>query len=136
MLDQKKYKEAIKKIEEILKDDYVDMDAHITASLSYRGLGDNNKADFHKSVYIGLVNSILSSGDGKTANTAFVVITTHEEYIVLRALGLYPGSQSLMHIEGHTFDVLTATDPKTKESVKIFFNIDIPWKAETEMFKE
>ena len=134
-IDKKNYKDAVKKAEELLKDDYVDMDAHVGASLAYRGLGENDKADIHKNIYLGLVNSIIKSGDGKTASTAYVVISTHEEYITLRALGLASGDQSLQHLDGHTFDVLTATDPKTKESLKVFFNIDISWKAETEIFK-
>ncbi len=134
-LDQKNYKDALKKAQKILDDCYVDMDAHVVASLAYRGLNDSTNADFHKAVYLGLVNSIISSGDGKTAKTAYVVISTHEEYVVLRALGLSPGSQSLVHQDGHSFDVLLATDGKTGSSVTIYFNIDISWKAETDMFK-
>jgi len=111
------------------------MDAHVAASIGYGGLGDKAKSDFHKRVHLGLVNSILSSGDGKTAETAYVVISTDEEYTILQALDLPRGSQSLNHLNGHSFDILTVTDPKTNKPVKIFFNIDIPWKAETEMFK-
>lgn len=130
------YKEAVKKAGVLLDDDYTDMDAHVISSVAYRGLENGKMADFHKSVYLGLVNSILSSGDGKTAATAFVVISTSEEYIVLRALGLAPGSQSLVHQDRHSFDVLMATDPKTKETIKIYFNIDIVWKKESEMFSK
>ena len=112
------------------------MDAHVAASLAYKGLGDTAKSDFHKTVYLGLVNSIISSGDGKTPETAYVVISTHEEYITLRALGLSPRGQSLNHINGHAFDIQTITDPQTKADTKVYFNIDIVWKAENDLFKE
>jgi hypothetical protein len=133
-LSQKNFKEALKKAEEQLKDDYTDMEAHIVASIANKELGNSAKADFHRELYLGLVNSIISGGDGKTAKTAYVVITTNEEYVVLRALGLAPGSQSLVKEEGHTFDVFAAIDQKTKAESKVYFNIDIPWKAENDMF--
>ena len=122
--------------DQILKGDYVDMDAHVIASMAYRGLGDTSNADFHKTVYLGLVNSITMSGDGNTAKTAYVVISTSEEYVILRAFGLIPGGQALVTEDGHTFDVLTATDQKTKATVKMYFNIDIVWKAENDIFKK
>ena len=134
-IDKKDYKAAIKAVDAMLKDDYVDMDAHVAASLAYRGMGDNEKSEFHKKVYLGLVNSIIASGDGKTPGTAYIVISTHEEYITLRALGLGSGGQALQHLDGHTFDVLTATNAKTNETLKVYFNIDISWKAETDIFK-
>lgn len=134
-LDKKDNKAVVKNAEKALEESFVDMDAHVAASLGYKGLGNEDKAEFHKKVYLGLMNSILNSGDGKTGATAYVVINTHEEYIVLRALGLTPGSQSLQHKDGHSFDVLDATDPKTKQSAKVYFNIDISWKAETDIFK-
>jgi|SRR3982750_2407100 hypothetical protein len=132
--NQKKFKEAIKAADEILKSTYVNADAHAVESLAYRELGNAQKADFHKAVYLGLLNSIISGADGKTAQTAYVVISTDEEYSVMRALGYSVSSQSLSNQGGHTFDILTGTDPKANSPVKIFFNIDIVWKAETEMF--
>lgn len=134
-LDQKNYKDALKKAQKILDECYVDMDAHVVASLANRGLNDAAKADFHKSVYLGLVNSILNSGDGKTAKTAYVVISTHEEYVALRALGLSPASQSLVHQDEHSFDVFQAANQETGAKITVYFNIDISWKAETDMFK-
>lgn len=56
---------AIKAVDGMLKDDYVDMDAHVAASLAYRGMGDNEKSEFHEKVYLGLVNSVIANGDGK-----------------------------------------------------------------------
>jgi hypothetical protein len=134
-LEKKDYKSAKSKAEKALNDDYIDMDAHVAALLAYKGLGDASKESFHKAIYLGLVNSILNSGDGKTPETAYIVISTHEEYVALRALGLQPAGQSLQHLGQHTFDVMQAVDKASKAETKVYFNIDISWKAETDMFK-
>lgn len=132
--NEKRYKDAIKSADEILKEAYVNPNAHAVKSMAYRELGDELKADFHKAVYLGLVNSIISSGDGKTPETAFVVISTEEEYVVMRALGYSVGSQALQSANGYMFDVLSGTDEKTKQPVKMYFNIDIVWAMENRMF--
>ena len=49
----------------------------------------------------GLLESILESGDGYSFSTAFIVISSDEEYAVMDALGLKPIMQSL----GNTMSV-------------------------------
>ena len=135
-IQKKDFKDAVKKAEAAIDEHFIDMDAHVAAAIAYGGLGDTAKADLHKGMYLGLVNSIISSGDGKTPETAYVVISTHEEYIVLRALGLQPTTQSLAHIKEHSYDIQDTIDTQTKATAKIYFNIDIVWKAENEMFSK
>lgn len=133
-INKKEYKDAIKAADEILKSAFVNADAHAVESIAYRELGDAEKAAFHKAVYLGLINSIIAGSDGKTTGTAFVVISTEEEYSAMRALGYSVSSQALVREGDHTFDVLSGTDQKTNSPVKIYFNIDIVWAAETKMF--
>ena len=66
--------------------------------------------------------------------TPFYVITIDEEYTMMKFLGYQFNSQSLQSLDGHKFDVFTATNTKTGEKVKLFFNIDIVWAAETKLF--
>jgi hypothetical protein len=70
-----------------LRESYIDINAHAVAALAYAGLGEATKAAFHKAVYFGLTGSILGSGDGKTPETAYVVIAADEIYVLLRGLG-------------------------------------------------
>ena len=133
-LADKKYKNAIKSAEEILKDSYVNPYGHLVCAIAYGELKDTAKADFHKAVYLGLINSILNGADGKTPETAFVVITTEEEYAVMQALKFAVGGQSLQNKNGHTFDVLHGTDPQTGAKLDVWFNIDIVWALENKMF--
>jgi hypothetical protein len=74
-----------------------------------------------------LIDSIRSSGDGKSPATAWVVISVDEEYAVLRALGFKPSGQSLLRQNGHSYDVMkTKSDDGTEQT--FYFNVDIPFK--------
>jgi hypothetical protein len=132
--NDKKYKEALKQAEAFMEKNYVDANAHYVAYNSAKELKDEKKAEFHKTVLLGLLNSIKSGNDGLSEKTPFHVITINEEYTLLTFLGYQRGGQSLRHSDGHTFDVLTAIDPKTNKQTQFFFNIDVVWAAEMKLF--
>ena len=132
--NDKKFKDALKEAEKFIEKNYVDANAHYVAYNSAKEIKDDAKAEFHKAVLLGLLNSIKNGNDGLSAKSPFKVITVDEEYTMLRFLGYKVMSQSLNHIDGHTFDVFTAADNKTNEKVTIYFNIDVVWAAETKLF--
>ena len=84
------------------------------------------EAEFHRYIVHGLINAIFQSGDCKTRETACEVLSTHEEYVVLRVRGLRPGSQSLVRSGKHSYDVLDAVDQETQQKVTLYFSIDKP----------
>ncbi|HEX8284437.1 MAG TPA: DUF4919 domain-containing protein [Pyrinomonadaceae bacterium] len=118
---------ALKQSAKILDKNYVDINAHFGAHVANARKGDAEKAAFHKFVLDGLVKSVRGSGDGKSMETAFVVISTDEEYALLNLMGLRPAGQSLMAGGGHRYDMLEAVDPKTNEQQKFYFQIDKPY---------
>ena len=126
-LNAEEFDLALESAEKILAKNFVEMNAQFAAYVANRELGHGDKATFHKFVFDGLVKSITASGDGKTAETAFVVISTDEEYVLLNFLGLRPSGQSLITRNGHSFDRMTALNSKTNETVVYFFNIDKPF---------
>ena len=129
----KKYKDALKEAEKIIEKNYVELNSQYVAYNSSQELKDEKKAAFHKSVLLGLLNAIQNSGDGMTAKTAFTAITINEEYTFMNIMGYKHSSQSLQHIDGHSFDVFEAVDSKNQK-VKLYFNIDVIWKAESAIF--
>jgi hypothetical protein len=133
-INARDFNNAIKRSNEVLEQDYTDMDAHFGAQIAYRELGDAKQADFHRAVFEGLIKSILNSGDGKSAETAYVIVSVHEEYVVLRALHLQPQGQSLAHKGDHSYDVMKTKNQKTGEEVTVFFNADIPMRELNEIF--
>jgi hypothetical protein len=126
-LSKRKYDEAIRIAEKALKENYLDIEAHHVLSIAYGESKDPIRADFHHGVAAGLVNAILKSGDGKSPQTAMVVLATAEEYIILSVMALRPGSQSLQMKGGHFYDVLNAVSTESNQSVTLYFNIDKPY---------
>jgi hypothetical protein len=127
-LGKKDYAEALKDAEIVLASEYVNMDAHFVAYAANKELGAEDKAEFHRTVFRGLVNSILHSGDGKSTEKAWVVINTHEEYVLFRVLGYRPGDQSLMNKDGHAYDVMKVKSVEDGTDATFYFNVDIPMK--------
>ncbi|MGD0548609.1 MAG: DUF4919 domain-containing protein [Terracidiphilus sp.] len=126
-LNKKDYPAALKEAETVLDSEYVNIDAHYVALVANREMGATEKAEFHRTVFRGLIDSILHSGDGKSMEKAWVVISVHEEYVVLRALGFRPGEQSLMHKDNHSYDVMKVKNAEDGTEQTFYFNVDIPF---------
>lgn len=128
LLNGKDYKKAIEKADVVLANEFVNLDGHFVEYRAYEGLQNDAQSGFHHSVFLGLLKSITDSGDGQSLDTAYVVISTHEEYVLLQIRGLNPKTQDLVRDHGHSYDVLQAIDPETQKTVKLYFNVDIPFK--------
>jgi hypothetical protein len=123
-LNAKKFDDALKLANTRLDEDYVDLNAHFVALVANRELGHADKAEFHRTVFVALMDSIIKGHDGQTAATAYQVISVAEEYAVINYLEFRPSGQGLVREDGHNFDVMTVIDPKTTETHKLYFNID------------
>jgi Domain of unknown function (DUF4919) len=135
-LNDKKYKDSLKQAEKILEKNYLEINAHYVAYISNKELKDDKKTELHKTIMVNLLEAIRNGNDGLSAKTAFMPITIDEEYTLMNFLGYKHSSQSLQSIEGHQFDVFEVVDSKTKEAKKLYFNIDVIWKAETAIFSK
>ncbi len=130
LLTDKKYDEAVAASEAILKTNYVEINSHQVLAVAYRELGNAKKFDFHLKVYKGLIESIISGLDGKSTSTAFTVISDEEEYDLIQGFGFVVESAAVDLTEkGHHYDVRSVRNPKTNESQKVYFNVDIIWNA-------
>jgi len=69
------------------------------------------------------IAGLLAATSGATAETAFRVRSIREEYEILGALGLCPRMQALTRNGRRSYDVLTATDPRTGASRDLWFDI-------------
>lgn len=127
-LNKKDYNKAVENADVVLASNFVNMDAHFVEYIAYRELQNDILSDFHKSVFSGLLKSITDSGDGKSIQTAYVVISVDEEYVLLRVLGLRTQKQSVAHEGGHSYDVMETIDPESNKTVTLYFNVDIPFK--------
>ncbi|MBR0872799.1 DUF4919 domain-containing protein [Bradyrhizobium tropiciagri] len=72
------------------------------------------------------MKSVLKSGDGKSPETAFVVISIDEEYSILRAQALLRVKQALVNHGGSAFDRIEAKKRDSDQLVTLYFNVDRP----------
>jgi len=127
-LAQKNYEEVLKIAESVFAKNFVEVNAHMAAQIAYQETGNAERAQFHKFMADGLLNSIKSTVDGKSPATAFEVISINEEYGLVRSLKLRPIKQALVNDKDHFYDALTVVDPQTNQESTIYFNIDKPFK--------
>ena len=106
--------------------DAIYITAHLVNGRCFEMAGDNPKADFHRAIAHGLMDSIVASGDGKTEKTAFLVVTINEEYDVLSALRWRLVGQALINDDGHAFDKMEVKSATSAETATLYFQIDRP----------
>lgn len=121
--NKKDYAKAVELVEVVLDYEYVHRGLHLAAEDAYRHLGNTTKADEHKAVAEKLLDALLSSGDGKTAATAFFVLSIREEYLIMEKLAYQTRGQALVSEADRMFDVLTGTDAKTGNTASLYFDI-------------
>lgn len=126
----KDYATVLADADKILAEDYVDIDAHYAEYLVQKELKHEDQADFERFVCSGLVDSIVHSGDGKSAATAWQVIDVSEEYALLGFLKLKRLNLTTSKEDGHLYDILDTVNPQSNERFTMYFNIDISTKRE------
>lgn len=117
------YGGALHKGQEIIQHNIANGDGHFLAMVSLKHLEKQEEAAKEKLIVDQIVQSILSSGDGKTADTAWFTVSTSEEYFVIRILGLKPKSQALVKNGPHSLDKMTVIGEDGKETT-LWFNTD------------
>ncbi len=124
--NDKQYDTALKNAQSILNKNYIDIDSHLVSQAIYKEMNNSDKSDFHGFVAAGLVKSILDSGDGKSPETAYLVIDVREEYVIMWDLGFKLERQFLMETNNHSYDKMDVIKPETGETAVLYFNVDIP----------
>jgi hypothetical protein len=117
---------AMRHAKEVFEFNFVQIDAHMVTAVCQEKAGNEEEARRANAMFIGLVKSVLESGDGKSLETAFVVIAIDEEYSVMGALSLLPVRQALVHHRGSAFDRYEAKKRDSGQQVTLYFNVDRP----------
>jgi uncharacterized protein with GYD domain len=77
-------------------------------------------------VFYGLLSSITSSGDGRSPETAFRVVSVHEEYSLLQEIGAKVEKQSLVR---GGYDRLEISRKNGEKKYTLFFDVRLSLKA-------
>ena len=136
LIDSLKYDSALLVLNRIHEIAYVNIPSHLYFGYIYNQLGDTIKSKFHYYIYDGLLNSIYHSGDGTSPQSAYIAISTKEEYHFLNWFGLRFTGQSLIRKDNYSFDLMSVTDPNTDEKHEIYFNIELAYGKLRDAFSE
>lgn len=103
---------------------FTEIEAHMVTALCLEKEGDAREANAQHAIILGLMKSILDSGDGLAPATAYQVVTIEEEYAVLNLLDLDMKQQALVQEDGHSYDRFTVAKKDGQGETEIFFAID------------
>ncbi len=126
LLQEEKFQETIEEAAKGLALDRLNIQLLMVQAASYRQLGEIEKANELRKKWMGLVDSVLASGDGKSFATAFHVISVDEEYALMTLLKLRLTQQSLVEHNGSQYDLMDVLSSETGNESRLYFNIDIP----------
>ena len=118
------YEGTLKIARETERHNVADGEAHVAAWSCLKQLGRQPEADKEWSILQALLQSILKSGDGKSAKTAWFVVGLREEFLILgAALQAQTKEQHSVKQNGHYYSRIVVTDNSGKDAV-LWFNID------------
>src|SRR6201993_2168773 len=103
LINDKKFDQALEKVNQLLEKVFVDAELHYIAFVANSESGNKERAEFHKAVIRGILDSIQENKHGKSEEDAFVVINVHEEYTFLRFSHMQVTKQRLSLKDGHTY---------------------------------
>jgi hypothetical protein len=127
LINDKNFAQALKKVNQTLEKVFVDAELHYIAFIANSESGNKEKAEFHKAVTRGLLDSIEENKHGYSEEDAFVVINVHEEYTFLGFSNMQVTKQSLSEKAGHSYDIMVCKDMNHDgREVTAYFNIDVP----------
>jgi hypothetical protein len=109
----------------------VDAEAHLIVSAALDSVGRKREALRHGYAFHGLVLSILDSGTGESKDDAMKVISTHEEYYVMRVLGAEP---PMMQSYADGYDTIAVRLNGRKQN--LYFDVSIPFHVDSKLFRE
>ncbi|MGB0870885.1 MAG: DUF4919 domain-containing protein [Flavobacteriales bacterium] len=94
----------------------------------YYELKDSTQSSLYYNRFLDLLSVPLSSGNGYSMDSAYVVRLVGDEYLILNELKVKSQSQSLLFDDNQIpFDMLK-TDAILEEERKVYFNIYFPFK--------
>ncbi len=125
---------AVASARAMFKINYVTIPMHFVVSDCLKQAGDTAGADREAAIARGLAESLRNSGDGKSLDTAYVVVTLSEEGFILSMLGFKEERQALLNHDGHQIDLLEGKDDQTGEARSAYFNVDAPFAGLARQF--
>lgn len=104
-------------------------EVHFLAAPLFRRMKMERTARYHEWMAGNLIAQVRKSGDGESAETAYVPLTYTEEALVTRDSGEIVGRRKVEQ-DGKTYDVVMLEMDQSKRQVNIWFNTTLITEAE------
>lgn len=116
-------KTALAKFQAAIALDFILSDAHALAADCLEQAGDKAGEKREESIAQGLFDSIITSGDGEKPETAFHIVSMHEEEAMMAVAGVNGTARELLTTDAGPVDKISITDSKTGEKGAVYFNL-------------
>lgn len=112
--NKKNYKETITKANQLLSVDPTNLDLLMIMLQCYDQLKDFKNFSYYLGQFQVLTNAILDSGDGKSEDSAYLVNSVGDEYILINVIQIpRQASRSSKATEGGMFDIWKTNNTNT-----------------------
>ncbi|MBK9190848.1 MAG: DUF4919 domain-containing protein [Crocinitomicaceae bacterium] len=131
------YKNALLKGKDVLAENPVDIEVTLKMIIACLETGDTLLAKIYGKKYFGFLDVIYASGDGKSLETAYVVISVDDEYRIVGDLGLYVKQQVLINdCDLLIFEKKSQRKVRKKKIKELYFNVQMPLLSFSDSFKD
>lgn len=122
--------EAIKIAESLLPSQIANAELYNTLALNYQRAGNKNQYERFNALGMQLMAPAVAGNDGKSPRTAFDVISDREMFYILTAKSLPYHGSAILGVDktsegGHKYHKWRIRDPKTGQTVAMYFNVDL-----------
>ncbi|HEY2857412.1 MAG TPA: DUF4919 domain-containing protein [Terracidiphilus sp.] len=119
-----RYEQALAEAQTVIDHNLAFGEGHLLAMMVLQKMGKTEAAEKHEAILNTIAKSIMNSGDGDSAATAWFTVAPSETIMFMtEALGAKIKEQQLVHVNGHAYDRLTVLDRQEKKRV-VWFNTD------------
>lgn len=116
-------KTALEKFRAAVDASFILSDAHALIADCLEQAGDKDGEKREEQIAQGLFDSIIASGDGEKPETAFHIVTMHEEETIMAVAGVDGTGRELLTTDAGPVDKISITDTKTGEKGAVYFNL-------------
>ncbi|HEY4355295.1 MAG TPA: DUF4919 domain-containing protein [Acidobacteriaceae bacterium] len=123
-LDAGRYEKALAEAQTVIDHNMAYGEGHLLAMTALQKMGRETEAKKHEAILNAIGQSIMESGDGNSAETAwFTVAPSETVFFLTEGLGTEMEDHELVHANGHVYDKLTVRDRQGSKRV-LWFNTD------------
>jgi tetratricopeptide (TPR) repeat protein len=117
----------------LLKKNPFILKTYLMLALAYSRLGKQAKFEEYYFKHYAFLRSILATGNGKSAESAYLVASPSDEYNLIHFLGLEAIGQQLASKDAVSYDILECQSGE--EKLQLWFNIEIIMRKVSQNFK-